>query len=322
MNIKDVLPAIAGKEEFIVAENKNLYIVLSSKPHNLHYLKRYIKFINSCSHAENEYTEKHHIAPKAKDMFPEYKNLQENSWNLIALTARQHFVAHWILSKVYNAKTQLRAFYSMANQNNEHLSSIIYAKLKERFINSMTGENSPNYGKICSTEERKHKSDINKAYFKEHPQRGPSQENRDNTAERMRGVCGEKHPLYGKFGEDHPGFGKKRTKQFKKEQSVRLSGEKNGMYGTKHTEEWKKNKSLEFTGEKNPRYGKKNSPKRREEISQRNRDKTLWHWIHINGTEEFCTRHELCKKYNLSSACLGHVIKGRNTIHKGWRIKK
>lgn len=43
----------------------------------MHYLERYIKFIKWCTEANKNisasiYTEEHHIAPKAKDLFPEY----------------------------------------------------------------------------------------------------------------------------------------------------------------------------------------------------------------------------------------------------------
>ena len=50
----------------------DIYSILASKPHNPHYLNRYITFITECQLKNlnyNGYTEKHHICPKAKDMF-------------------------------------------------------------------------------------------------------------------------------------------------------------------------------------------------------------------------------------------------------------
>lgn len=84
---------------------KDIYSILSSKPHNPHYLKRYIKFIELCVEknevsASHKY-DNHHICPKAKDMFPEYKSLIQNSWNNAKLTPRQHFIAHIILYKSF-----------------------------------------------------------------------------------------------------------------------------------------------------------------------------------------------------------------------------
>lgn len=86
----------------------NIYQILSSKPHNPHYLKRYYKFILACSQAnslkskeELGYTEKHHICPKAKDLFPEYESFSKFKWNISILTRPQHLVAHHILYKCF-----------------------------------------------------------------------------------------------------------------------------------------------------------------------------------------------------------------------------
>lgn len=50
----------------------DIYTILSSKPHNDHYLKRYVKFIESCKQANNlcgVYTEGYHICPKRQICF-------------------------------------------------------------------------------------------------------------------------------------------------------------------------------------------------------------------------------------------------------------
>lgn len=97
----------------------NIYKILLSKKHNKHYLRRYYKFIVSCSikNAENcttlSGTEIHHICPKAKDLFPEYANLKQFPWNKIVLTYRQHYLAHYMLWKAYGG-SQIYAFQTMA----------------------------------------------------------------------------------------------------------------------------------------------------------------------------------------------------------------
>lgn len=101
--------------------NVDIYSILSSKPHNKHYLNRYFNFIQQCCQAnlllpEGTYTEKHHICPKASDLFPEYKDFRTNKWNKIALTARQHFIAHWMLWKAYSG-SQTIAFSMMVIGN-------------------------------------------------------------------------------------------------------------------------------------------------------------------------------------------------------------
>ena len=100
----------------------NIKLLLESKPNNAHYLNRYIKFIEYCERANlslatDAYTENHHILPKAKDSFPEYKNIKDNPWNSIRLTSRQHIMAHVMLWKVYG-KSQLSALYYMLNVQN------------------------------------------------------------------------------------------------------------------------------------------------------------------------------------------------------------
>jgi hypothetical protein len=79
---------------------------------NPHYLNRYLKFVLNCTPNLNNYTEEHHILPKS--LFPDFKT---DPRNLVRLTARQHFIAHWILSKVFIKYKQkcsmLKAFNRM-----------------------------------------------------------------------------------------------------------------------------------------------------------------------------------------------------------------
>jgi hypothetical protein len=48
-------------------------------------------------------------------MFPEYSSFGCHPWNCATLTARQHFIAHMILWKVYNNESMTRAFGVMSN---------------------------------------------------------------------------------------------------------------------------------------------------------------------------------------------------------------
>lgn len=113
----------------------DIYTILSSKPHNIHYLNRYISFIQQCQLKNDRYEgyiEKHHICPKAKDMFPEYACFKKYSWNCANLTARQHFIAHMILWKVYNNESMTRAFLMMSNYNIIR-NSKIYKNIREEY---------------------------------------------------------------------------------------------------------------------------------------------------------------------------------------------
>lgn len=109
-----------------------IYNILSSKPHNKHFLRRYVKMIENISSKgarDLTYSEKHHICPKAIDLFPEYRDLKINKWNLIHLTAREHFVLHWLLFKVYGG-SQAKAFFAMCCFNKQRLNSKSYELAK------------------------------------------------------------------------------------------------------------------------------------------------------------------------------------------------
>lgn len=116
----------------------NILKLLLSKPHNTHYLHRYYNFIMGCKNnvdlLTNKNSELHHICPKAPDLFPEYTDGRVFKWNIIRLTYRQHFLAHYMLWKAFGG-SQIYAFVGMCNQNNKRdrvtcKSSKIYADAK------------------------------------------------------------------------------------------------------------------------------------------------------------------------------------------------
>ena len=114
----------------------DIYSILSSKPHNPHYLSRYITFIHKCQQNNvyyDGYIENHHICPKAEDMFPEYKDFRKHSWNKAALTGRQHLIAHLILCKTFpNIFSVVEAYWHMSNYNGRKINSKLFGNLRER----------------------------------------------------------------------------------------------------------------------------------------------------------------------------------------------
>lgn len=112
------------------------------KVKNAHYFERYLRIIglfkiNNILLPQDTYVESHHILPKANDMFPEYENFKEYPWNEINLTARQHFIAHWILWKAFG-RSQSYAFQCFIDQvncknnrrQNLKVTSRVYEELK------------------------------------------------------------------------------------------------------------------------------------------------------------------------------------------------
>ena len=113
----------------------DIYSLLSSKPHNPHYLNKYTRFIRNCqlkNQGYTGYTERHHICPKAIDMFPEYSSFIYHPWNCAILTARQHFIAHMMLWKAYNNRSMSWSFGLMTNYHSIK-SSRIYQNIREKY---------------------------------------------------------------------------------------------------------------------------------------------------------------------------------------------
>ena len=111
---------------------------------------------------EGEYYEKHHIVPQSMG------GSDEDS-NLIRLTPREHFIAHWLLWRIHKNKEMAFAFYAMVNmaKNQNIKSSRIYeeAKIARR---GFIIENNKKYhkGKKLSEKERKRTSDLFKSLVK------------------------------------------------------------------------------------------------------------------------------------------------------------
>lgn len=72
---------------------------MESSRMNTHYINRYNNFIEQCKIAkrQSEHYESHHIIPKSMGG-------TDDSTNIIVLTAREHYIAHWILAHAYGNK--------------------------------------------------------------------------------------------------------------------------------------------------------------------------------------------------------------------------
>lgn len=144
IDVKSVKRHISGKISL-----SEIVTILSSKPHNKHYLMRYCKFIKWCldnnvfNDRKNEYFEDHHIAPKSSDLFPEYFNFIDNPWNKVSLSARQHFIAHWMLWKTYKG-TQTYAFKAMCNKQKSKYQSERYSNINSKTYTVLKEQNRAN----------------------------------------------------------------------------------------------------------------------------------------------------------------------------------
>lgn len=207
---------------------------LSSIPNNPLYVNRYHTFITRCveynsAHlSSGTYSELHHVLPKS--IWPEYEAC---NWNIVKLTARQHYIAHFILSKAFTGKPglQMNCAFGMMSTANEHQSrvtSVLYKLSKQRRADTwaefFSGSNNPFFGKTHSPEtiEKIRAANLGK------PQ---SDETKEKRASKLRGL--------------------KRSEEFKQRLSAANKGNKNSL-GSKRTDESKALLSAANKGSKNP----------------------------------------------------------------------
>lgn len=121
----------------------DIYKTLSSLEHNPHHLKRYFKFVKSRIFDNSKYSERHHICPKS--LFPQYAHFGKNKWNWIRVSAREHYIMHKMLCRVFPWSNKLLfALFGMCNQQSEHqernyvITSTEYENIKTRSAESMS----------------------------------------------------------------------------------------------------------------------------------------------------------------------------------------
>jgi hypothetical protein len=97
-------------------------------------------------------TEAHHIIPKSMGG-------TDDDQNIVNLTFREHYLAHLILTKCCyinnNHKNKmLQAFWFMCTRTKQVKNSRLYQNLRSKFVISITGQNSPNYGRKHSEKQK------------------------------------------------------------------------------------------------------------------------------------------------------------------------
>ena len=109
------------------------------------------------------YFEGHHILPKYKGGSGN-SNRPKNNSNIVLLTPREHFLAHWLLWRIYRDRKSALAFHKMLSSNDKQIritSSRGYAEAREAFRKTNLGNQ---YGKgqkkIISEEQKKKQSEI------------------------------------------------------------------------------------------------------------------------------------------------------------------
>ena len=126
------------------------------------YYKWYMAIVNRAKSRDtiNGYVEKHHIIPQSFGG----SNKKEN---LVTLSAREHFICHWLLTKCasINIDKANYALWLMMNVQNEHqehrykVNSRTYQKLKEKLSETFSKQQS---GRVVSEETKRKISETRK----------------------------------------------------------------------------------------------------------------------------------------------------------------
>lgn len=194
------------------------------------YSRWYNQIVKNAQNRVTEgYTERHHIQPRSLSG-------TDDKSNLVELTAREHFICHWLLTKMttgedyykmLNALRMMRAEKSGQQRYETAITSRVYENIKQEYAQLQSkrfgGENNPMWGRTHTDEARR--------------------------------AIREKNT------------GKKLTEEQVARQVAAQTGRKRAPF----SEEWKAKMSTSKLGENNNRYGVKVS----EDTKQKIREKAI-----------------------------------------------
>jgi uncharacterized protein YjhX (UPF0386 family) len=266
------------------------------------YTKWYNNIINNAKNRLNidEYTEKHHIIPKCLG------GKEED--NLVSLTAREHYICHWLLIFMVEKSVKYRlqfAFFCMTRKDKNQkriITSRMFKTAKKHMLEACV------YRK--TTLGYKHNEETLKLFREQRKEMVVI--NKEGKSKRIKQRLLEKYLALGW----ERGFGEARDQ----------SSENNPMYGKKHSQETK-HKMSEIR-KKNP-----TSPKgiKRPWTAERNRKsagipkphiRKSYKLIDPNGIIYFIVGIiDFCKKRNLHPGNLISVAKGRLKQYRGWKCE-
>jgi len=174
------------------------------------YTTWYFNIINNVTNRVlDSYIETHHIIPRSLG------GTNEKS-NLVSLTAREHFVCHWLLTKMTTGEAKIKMFHALWNMRRAN-------KTQKRYATAIT---SRVYEKL--------KIERSKILSKQMSGEG----------NHMFGKTGKLAPCYGRTGEKHPNFGKKMMSAESNE------ARRNKLKGKTWSEETNKKRSESHKGKK------------------------------------------------------------------------
>jgi len=180
----------------------------------------------------NSYTESHHIRPRSLGGTDEPSNL-------VKLTAREHFICHWLLvkmttgndhHKMLNALRMMRAEKSGQERYNTKITARVYESIKQEYSalqsESLKGNGNGMYGRTHTPEAREKIRQKNLGNILT-----PEQH-----AKLVKNITGKKKPPF--------------TKEHKTKMSIAKQGKSNNMWGKTHSEETRDKQRAKAIGRK------------------------------------------------------------------------
>lgn len=163
--------------------------LLLEKSKDSKYLRWYINLIMSRKDTTeiHTYHEKHHILPKS--IYPEFSDLKQYPDNGIDLSAKEHFIAHLLLAKMFfgnDRKKMCYAFLALKNQKNRFQENRISSSRRYQSIRDTVHKDDWRKGKTLEEIHGKEKAVIIRNKLKLRRSRGKlSEEERKKASERM-----------------------------------------------------------------------------------------------------------------------------------------
>lgn len=222
------------------------------------YTRWYNQIIENSKQSRDGYTETHHILPRSLGG-------SDDCDNLTKLTAREHFICHWLLTKMYSTGEEhwkmLNAFRMLRAENPNQkryatkITARVYETLKKEYSvlqsERFSGENNPMYGdKFFRSEEGKQRqrdavSGINNGAKQTNARKKISESKEGKKREPFSDEWRAKLSA-AKQGENNNRYGVEVS-----EETRRKIGDK--LRGRKQTEEEKQRRALANTGKTKPK---------------------------------------------------------------------
>ena len=164
----------------------------------------------------NNYYEKHHIIPKSLGG-------SNNADNLVNLSAREHFICHWLLTRMVAGKEQKKMAYACKMMMHSHskgqqryrITSKIYETLKQNLNAILKDREFTDNWKAKLKVAARNRANNENAQAKQIRRDAMIKANKSRKGEKRLATTGSKNHFYGKgfFGTNNPFYGKQHSEE-------------------------------------------------------------------------------------------------------------